>query len=128
MIRLERPAAVVGVAALLGALFWLSAAWASSPPRTQVMDFDVHGLGIGRYDGRSPYHPAPLSERLLTDALRDAGGASPIPPAQPGPTATAPAPTPTPGLPVPTPTVPSLSVPPLPPTPTVPPLPPIPKI
>ena len=142
MIRLERPAALVGGAALLGALFWLSAAWASAPPGTQAMEIDVHGLSIGRYDGRSPYHPAPLSQRIVTDARRDAGGTSPIPPALPGPAAPATAPPPppaaapasptSPALPVPGPTVPPLlptpSVPPLPPTPTVPPLPPIPRI
>ena len=143
MTRLARPAALVGVAALFGALFWLSASGASTPPGIQVLEIDVHGLGIGRYDGRSPYHPAPLSQRIVSDARLDAASAAPSSPAQTVPAAPAGAPTPTPAaaapasptssaLPVPGPTVPTLvptpSVPPLPPTPTVPPLPPIPRI
>ncbi len=102
--RWAKRAAAAGAVALL---FWAAAEVASTIPRLEPLRTNVHGLSLADYQS-SPVRPlAPLSQRIIEEATRDASTSRtpsssqspvPTPTAQPGATPT-PSPTPTPPLP-----------------------------
>jgi len=117
--RWAKRAAAAGAVTLL---FWAASVAASTIPRLEPLQTNVHGLSLADYRS-NPVRPlAPLSHRIIEEATRDAStfkAPAPAPGSSPSPTPTPtpePRPTPTPS-PTPTPPLPSAT-----PLPTPPPV------
>ena len=104
MTRIRRWAGPAAAALLLGPAIWLAALVGARLPATLAVEINVHGLPVPGYSGSSGRALAPLSVRIIADALRDAGSAwaTATPKPQPTPSRSSPVPTPTAILPLPT--------------------------
>lgn len=118
-----RLATALGIAGVL----WLVAFASSIIPTVVALTTNVHGLALADYSVSTARRLAPLSGRIVQEALLDHPSPSPTP--RPGPSPSSPTPSPSPSSPIPSlPTVPPLptgtpTVTPLPTLPTPPPLP-----
>ena len=81
------------VMAVLGGFFWLASLVASTIPRLVVLQTSVHGLSLSNYESGSILGLAPLSPRIVQDALRDAIVPTPAPSVTTKPVAATPEPT-----------------------------------
>jgi len=103
MSRARQRTLMLVAALLLVPVFWLAAQAGSLDPGLLAVAINVHGLPVPGYSGTSTGALAPLSVRIITDAIRDASTGRPPASPKPQPTPSGTPDQPAPGLPGPTP-------------------------